>query len=70
MAGAQYQAEDLQMKESELASKLEAKRSEEGRQDFTRQLEEQREALQRLAAAMSNLRVERDRVIMVGGDLA
>lgn len=66
MAGAQFQAEELQLKESELSSKLEAKRAEEARMDFNKQLGEQREALQKLATAMSNLRAERDRVIMVG----
>jgi hypothetical protein len=46
--------------------RLEAKKAEESRQDFEAQLAQQKAQLERLAAAMSALRAERDGVIMVG----
>jgi hypothetical protein len=45
--------------------RLEAKKGEEVRQNFEAQLAQQKAELERLAAAMTALRADRDRVIMV-----
>jgi hypothetical protein len=45
--------------------RLEAKKGEEARQNFEAQLAQQKAELERLAAAMTALRADRDRVIMV-----
>eukprot|EP00879_Flechtneria_rotunda_P006310 GHRR01006632.1.p1 GENE.GHRR01006632.1~~GHRR01006632.1.p1 ORF type:complete len:729 (+),score=251.26 GHRR01006632.1:230-2416(+) len=66
MAAAPYQAQDLQLQEEDLSRKLETKKAEEGRQAFDTQLAEQRAALERMSTSMSNLRSERDQVIMAG----
>ncbi|WIA21889.1 hypothetical protein OEZ85_004263 [Tetradesmus obliquus] len=66
MSAVPYQAQELKLQEEDLCRRLEARKGEEARQDFEAQLAQQKAALERLAADMTALRGERDRVIMAG----